>query len=213
MNAENIEIPVPYKGVKYEIRIKYVIKPMVGYSCNVFKNGKYAMGVKGVLGTIEECKKEGSKMIVMDYNRQSSADSTPDANLATAQETSPYASGTIKLTWVDKNDNKILHSQMYDNIEEALKNTYEKKNWLIFKLRQSSGDGYDWDLLPYGQSKSYTRGMYVSDRPLLQLFLFGLAATGAYFIGKAIYKKLKEGSDLSLGTATPINPTSTLPKP
>jgi len=188
MNTEEIKIPVPYKGINYEIRINHVIKPMVGYHVSIFKNGLYATGLKGVCGTIEDAKREGSRMVVADYNLSSSADAQNDANLATAQETSPYGKGTIKLTWVDKNDNSILHSQMYDSIEEALKNTYDKKNWLIFKLKQSSNNAYDWELLPYGKNKSYLRGMYISDSPFLKLLIFGLAATGAYFICKKIYE-------------------------
>lgn len=205
MKAEEIKIPVPYKGVKYEIRIIHTLKPMVGYNVSIFKNGKNVMAVKGIIGSIEEAKKEGSKMIVMDYNNKSNADASNGANLATANETSPYEKGTLKLTWVDKNDKNILHSQMFDNVEEALKNTYEKRNWLIFKLIQSAGDGYQWELLPYGQSKSYKRSIFMSENPLIKLLIFGLAATGAYFIGKAIYDKLKEGSDISFGnTPSPI---------
>jgi hypothetical protein len=211
MNPQNIVIPVPYKGVKYEIHIKYVMKPMVGYHVSILKNGKYAGDVKGVLGTIEEGKKEGSRMIVADYNTKASADAMPEANLATAIDTSPYENGTIKLTWIDNNDYGILHSKMFDSVEEALKNTYEKKNWLIFKLKQSYDNSYVWELLPYGQSKSYKSGMYISDKPLIKLFLFGLAATGAYFIGKAIYDKLKESSLSSPSPITPtITPTATL---
>lgn len=216
-NASNIVIPVPYKGVKYEIHIKHVLRPMVGYHVYITRSGKMVSAIKGVLGSIEEGKKEGSKMIVSDYHTNSSADASSSANLATASETSPYANGTIKLTWVDKNDYKILHSQMFDSVEEALKNTYEKRNWLIFKLVQSSGDGYNWELLPYGNSKSYRRGMFISDKPLVKFIIFGLAVTGAYFIGKAIYDKLKEGSVSSLGsslppTPNPMNTISNVPK-
>lgn len=218
---ETIKIPVPYKGIKYEIRINHILKPVVGYHVCIYRNGKERLAVKGTLGTIEDAKREGSKMIVQDYNLSSSADASSKANLATANDSSPYANGTIKLTWVDKNDNKILYSKMFNDVEEALKNTYEKKNWLIFKLRHSSNDGYDWELLPYGRSKSYKRSIYFSDKPLLKLFIFGLAATGAYFIGKAIYDNLKEGGDVnSFGSNLPNNNlqpsipiTASIPKP
>lgn len=217
MNSERMVIPVPYKGTNYEIHINHVLKPVVGYHCSIYKNGKNVLAIKGVLGSIEDCKREGSKMIVMDYNNKSSADASPDANLATGQDTSPYAKGTVKLTWVDKNDNKILHSQMFDSVEEALKNSYEKRHWLIFKLKQSASDTYNWELLPYGYNKSYTRSLFISEKPLLKLFLFGLAATGAYFIGKAIYDKLKDNSLPPIGSSplpTPLPTPSpvTLPK-
>ena len=206
MNPQNTVIPVPYKGQKYEIHIKYVIRPQVGYHVSIYKNGKFAGELKNVLGTTEDCKREGSKLIVGDYMQKSAADAHGSANLATASETSPYASGTIKLSWVDDNDRRILHHQMYDNIEEALKNTYEKKNWLIFKLKQSAGDGYDWELMPYGRSKTYTRSLFLSDNPIIKFLIFGLSVTGAYFIGKAIYDKLKENSVPSLSPT--IAPTT-----
>lgn len=216
-NPNKLVIPVPYKGMKYEIHINRVMRPMVGYHVSIYRSGKQVASNPNVLGTQEDGKKEGSKMIVADYHTKSSADAHESANLATANETSPYANGTIKLTWVDRNDYKTLHSQMFDNIEEALKNTYEKRNWLIFKLSQSSGDNYNWELLPYGNSKSYTRGMFISDRPLVKFLIFGLALTGAYFIGKAIHDKLKEGSMPPLGssnmpTPAPIVPSSNVPK-
>lgn len=206
MEAKEIKIPVPYKGLKYEMRINHVLRPNVGYHVRVFRNGEYVMAIKGVVGTIEDAKKEGSRMIVLDYNTKASADAQSDANLATAQEKSPYGKGTIKLTWTDTHDNNIIRSEMFDSLEEALKNTYDKKRWLVFKLTNSGGDKYEWELLPYGYGTSYKRTMYFADKPILKLVLFGLAATGAYFIGKAIYNRLKNTSvvgDVPVPTPTP----------
>jgi hypothetical protein len=78
-------------------------------------------------------------------------------------ETSPYVKGTIKLTWIDPKNFAILSSKMYETLDEALKNTQGKKDWLIFRLVESDGNSYKWELLPYGDSKSYLNSMKAFD--------------------------------------------------
>ncbi len=78
-------------------------------------------------------------------------------------ESSPYLKGTIKLTWIDPNDFSVLSSEMFETLEEALKNTADKKDWLVFRLKESDGNKYKWELLPYGESKNYINSMKVSD--------------------------------------------------
>lgn len=98
-----------------------------------------------------------------------------------------YSLGTIKLTWIDSNDRKILHSKMFNNIEDALKETQDKKNWLIFKLKSVNGDNYSWDLLPYGTSKKYQLAMAISDNQIIMLTSLTLIGIGVFYI----YKLLK----------------------
>jgi hypothetical protein len=99
-----------------------------------------------------------------------------------------YSIGTIKLTWVDSKDKKILHSKMYKSIDEALKDVESKKNWLIFKLKNVDGDNYTWDLLPYGASRKYQLGMAISDNQIIMLTSLTLIGFGVFYI----YKLLKD---------------------
>ena len=99
-----------------------------------------------------------------------------------------YSTGTIKLTWVDSKDKKILHSKMYKSIDEALKDVESKKNWLIFKLKSVDGDNYTWDLLPYGASKSYQYGMSFVDNKILMLSSLTLMGLGVFCIFKLLKK-------------------------
>jgi hypothetical protein len=78
-------------------------------------------------------------------------------------QSSPYLKGTIKLTWIDPSDFSVLSSEMFETLEEALKNTKDKKDWLVFRLKESDGNKYKWELLPYGESKNYINSMKVSD--------------------------------------------------
>ena len=95
-----------------------------------------------------------------------------------------YSEGTIKLTWIDSNDRKILHSKMFKTIEEATKETKDKKNWLIFKLKNVNGDSYSWDLLPYGTSRKYQLGMAISDNQIIMLTSLTLIGFGVFYIYK-----------------------------
>lgn len=101
-----------------------------------------------------------------------------------------YKIGTIKLTWIDPNDYRLLSSAMYTTVEEALSNTAGKKNWLIFKLKSVSGDNYTWDLLSYGVSDKYVTGMKVNDSPVLKYGGYALMILGAYYVGSVLIKKL-----------------------
>jgi hypothetical protein len=99
-----------------------------------------------------------------------------------------YSAGTIKLTWIDEKDKKVLHSKMYKTLEEALKDTQSKKNWLIFKLKNVDGDNYSWDLLPYGTSKSYQLGMSFVDNKILMLSSLTLIGLGVFYVFKLLKK-------------------------
>lgn len=84
-----------------------------------------------------------------------------------------YPIGTAKLTWIDAKDNTILRSKLFatddelSNEEDASKEGYkfatQCSHWLIFKLISADGDNYNWQLLPYGDYKTYQRGIGIVD--------------------------------------------------
>ena len=106
--------------------------------------------------------------------------------------TSPYKKGTIKLTWIDPDNYKILNGKMFDSVDEALINIPKSKgdNWLIFKLIKTDGKEYNWELLPYGKYKGYENGMKLRDNKLLYYGSISLMLLGAFYLGTIINKKL-----------------------
>jgi hypothetical protein len=106
------------------------------------------------------------------------------------QKNIPYQVGTIKLTWIDPKNYKVLSSSMYPSLEEALRAAEAHNgNFLIFKLKQTDGTSYSWDLLDYGRSKEYVRGMKFKDNFLLKYGSMALMVFGAYSLFKLITKK------------------------
>ena len=93
------------------------------------------------------------------------------------QEHLPYQQGTIKLTWIDPSNYKILNSSMFSDIESALAQA-PKKNWMLFELDKTDGVSYTWKLLPYGDYKQYLSSMKFRDNKFL--YFGGLALV---FIG------------------------------
>jgi hypothetical protein len=69
----------------------------------------------------------------------------------------PYKNGTIKLTWINPSDFSELSSEIFETLKDALKNTKDKKDWLVFRLNDYNGKKikWIWELLPYGKSKKY----------------------------------------------------------
>lgn len=66
-----------------------------------------------------------------------------------------FEKGTIKIVWIDKNI-KQIHSKMFDKLDEAIKFSKDKKDFLIFKLlKQQNLEDFSWEILPYGQYKLY----------------------------------------------------------
>jgi hypothetical protein len=104
----------------------------------------------------------------------------------------PYKVGTIKLTWIDPDNYKILSGRMFNSIEEALQNIPKSKgnNWLLFKLISTDGNEYNWELLPYGKHKGYERGMKFRDNKLLYFGAISLMFLGAYFLIIKVNKKI-----------------------
>ena len=102
----------------------------------------------------------------------------------------PYQLGTIKLTWIDPKSYKVLNSSMFNSLDEALSASEQfQGDFLIFKLRNTDGVSYSWDLLDYGRSKEYVRGMKIKDNPILKYGSIALMVFGAYSLIKIILKR------------------------
>lgn len=112
--------------------------------------------------------------------------------MANLEGEKPYSEGTIKLTWVDPSNYGLLHSKMFEDIDEAISFAKEAglKNWLIFKLRHSESDEYVWDLMDSGDSKSYTMGMKISNNLPLKIVGGSLMVLGVIYLGKLMMKKV-----------------------
>jgi hypothetical protein len=100
----------------------------------------------------------------------------------------PYKNGTIKLTWINPSDYKILESQMFDSVGQALSNLPKSKgnNWLLFRLEKTDGKKYTWKLLPYGKHRGYVNGMRLRDNPLIRVGIIGLVVLGAINLYKGM---------------------------
>lgn len=94
-----------------------------------------------------------------------------------------YEKGTIKLTWINPTDYTVLDSSMYKSVDEALANSKDKKNFMLFELTERAGDTYKWKLLPYGSYKEFVRGMKLRDSKLAKIGMIavlGFALFGIY---------------------------------
>tara|TARA_R110001606_G_C15120302_1_gene621992 strand:- start:194 stop:496 length:303 start_codon:yes stop_codon:yes gene_type:complete len=98
-----------------------------------------------------------------------------------------YKIGTIKVAWINPNNYDELSSTMYSSLSDAINATKDKSDFMIMKLIQNEGDSYKWEVLPYGDYKSYNYGMKISKNPLIKYTLAGLALFGAY----SIFKRFK----------------------
>ena len=96
----------------------------------------------------------------------------------------PYQVGTIKLTWIDPDNYKILSGKMFNTVEEALNNIPKSKgnNWLLFKLLKTDGKEYNLELMPYGKYKGYENGMKLRDNKLLYYGSISLMLLGAFLL-------------------------------
>lgn len=66
-----------------------------------------------------------------------------------------FGKGTIKVVWIDKNV-KQIYSKMFEGLDEAIKFSKDKKDFLVFKLlKQKNLEDFSWEILPYGQYKLY----------------------------------------------------------
>jgi hypothetical protein len=105
----------------------------------------------------------------------------------------PYKEGTIKLTWINPDNYKVLHSEMFNDINTALNKAKSTpslgNNWLIFKLFKTDGTSYSWEVLPYGKHKGYVNGMKLRDNLLFRYGSIALMMIGAYSLVKLIIEK------------------------
>jgi hypothetical protein len=104
-----------------------------------------------------------------------------------------YQKGTIKLTWINPNDYTILDSKMFkpDELEKALKEAEEKKDWMLFQLESTKNDSYSWKLLPYGTADSFVRNMKLRDSLILP---YVVILGGGLFIYLLLDKISRSGS-------------------
>lgn len=105
------------------------------------------------------------------------------------KEQKPYQEGTIKLTWIDPNDYSVLHSEMFDSVSDALRNLpkgISPENFLLFRLVNTDGKSYEWELLKYGRSKEYLSGMKFRDNKVLYYSTVALIILGVLHLGKLI---------------------------
>lgn len=97
-----------------------------------------------------------------------------------------YKNGTIKLTWINPKDYSILESTMYNTLEEAVANSKDKNNFLIFELISSEGEKYSWKLLPYGKYKAFLMELKYRDSMLVKGALVGVGLLAIYGFYKLI---------------------------
>ena len=102
-----------------------------------------------------------------------------------------HKQGTIKLTWINSDDETYLNSKMFLNLQDAklFADKMEGKSHLFFQLGKADGENYTWKLLPYGKHKQYLYGIKLTNDPVYKFGIPILAIIGVFFIGKEIYKK------------------------
>ena len=69
----------------------------------------------------------------------------------------------FKLAWVDDNNSSVLHSKMFETKEEAIKESEDKKDFMIFSLEKMDSGSYTWNLLPYGNYNAFKAGVYAKN--------------------------------------------------
>jgi hypothetical protein len=106
-----------------------------------------------------------------------------------------YSAGTIKLTWIDPLDYRILNSEMHENVDQAIQSANQKSslgnNWLIFQLIETENDEYQWKVLPYGKHKGYVNGMKIRDNKILRYGSIALMIYGGYSLSKLLFNQIR----------------------
>ncbi len=104
----------------------------------------------------------------------------------------PYKEGTIKLTWINPKDYRILESRMFNSVDEALSNLpkdIKPNNFLVFRLIKTDGTRYTWELLDMGRSKEYINGMKFKDNKVLYYGTIAITILGVIHLGRLIMGK------------------------
>ncbi len=99
-----------------------------------------------------------------------------------------YKIGTLKVAWINPNNYNELSSKMYSSLSDALVATKDRSSFMIMKLVENEGDFYKWEVLPYGDYKSYNYGMKISKSLIAKVILGSLMLFGAF----SIYQKIKK---------------------
>ena len=95
-----------------------------------------------------------------------------------------YKIGTIKVAWTTPNNYNELNSRMFDSVEEAESFAAGMKDYMLMRLIENEGDYYKWEVLPYGNYKSYKAGMVISEN----IVIFTVLAAA---LGYGLYRMLK----------------------
>jgi hypothetical protein len=92
----------------------------------------------------------------------------------------------FKLAWVDDKNSSVLHSKMFETKEEAIKESQDKKDFMLFSLEKMEDGSYTWNLLPYGTYYSFKVGIGIKNFWLkYQGYIF--TALGAYVAYKIVF--------------------------
>ena len=98
-----------------------------------------------------------------------------------------------KLALLDESNNSILHSKMFETKEEAIKESDDKKDFMLFSLGKMEEGSYTWDLLPYGNYNSFKVGIWTKNFwGKYKGFIFiGIGTYIAYKLAFSLDKKTK----------------------
>jgi len=96
-----------------------------------------------------------------------------------------YEIGTLKLTWINPQDYSILESKMFNKnaLKEALEYAKNKPDWMLFELKRTQDNEYQWKLLPFGEAKRFITSMKWQNSwlmPFVSIAILGFAGYGIY---------------------------------
>ena len=96
-----------------------------------------------------------------------------------------YEKGTLKVTWINPQDYRILESKMFNKnaLKQALEFAENKPDFMIFELTSVQGDEYQWKLLHYGEAKRFVTSMKLQNSwitPFISFAILGFAFYGIY---------------------------------
>jgi hypothetical protein len=106
--------------------------------------------------------------------------------------TPTYPLGTLKLTWVNPTNFNILESKMFrvdelPTLMDEAKRTNLKK-FLVFKLVETEGNSFKWELQPQGSYKEFNFGMSIYENRFYQVLILGVLGFAIYGVYKMIKK-------------------------
>lgn len=65
-----------------------------------------------------------------------------------------FEKGTVKVVWIEGDNDKVFFSKMFDNLSEAQTFAKTKEDCIVFKLlSQKDLREFSWEIIPSGKSK------------------------------------------------------------